>query len=104
MAKTFDTNATIATWAQLVEAQSAGAQWCSAGFTTDNKAGYPTQSAMEGCGMSVGVVNYNIDGSTKLNVNVYGINPIKSYANCSNNKVCVLPFNPTKWSRWDTTI
>ena len=103
-------DATVATTAQLTTAQQQGAQWCGAGWVSDSTtdAPYPMQTAIAGCGNSVGVQQYgtgwlpNTD-STGANKSGNG-NPATAMAgvNCYGKKPAqgtqdVNPFNTTSW-------
>ena len=72
--------ASVATSAQLSNAQSLGAEWCSAGWVSDSlTAQYPMQSSQPGCG-SAGINNYITatsanDTNTSASVNCFGTKP-----------------------------
>ena len=51
--KSFDSNAELATYDQVLEAQKAGAQWCSAGWMIDGRGAFPMQGTYPGCGESL---------------------------------------------------
>jgi hypothetical protein len=72
--------ASVATSAQLSNAQSLGAEWCSAGWVSDSlTAQYPMQSSKPGCG-DAGVNSYITatsanDTNTSASVNCFGTKP-----------------------------
>jgi len=72
-----DYGADLATYEDLVAAQQAGAQWCSAGWVTNNDPNgknvlYPMQEALDGCGNAIGVNGW---GGGFGAANCYGIKP-----------------------------
>lgn len=71
--KTFDSNAELATYDQVVASQKAGSQWCSNGWMADGKSGFPMQGVFPGCGEA----NVNIWGADtkKANIIAYGVKP-----------------------------
>jgi hypothetical protein len=110
VARTFDSNATIATSEQIAEAYSLGAQWCSTGWDSGGLRKFPMQVVAPGCGDVAGV---QLWGPPDLvaNVTVYGVKPTQKQVEESETKLKVLPFylpatsitdpKPMKWSRWD---
>ena len=72
--------ASVATSAQLSNAQSLGAEWCSAGWVSDSLTGkFPMQSSKPGCG-DAGVNSYITatsanDTNTSASVNCFGTKP-----------------------------
>jgi hypothetical protein len=123
-------NAELATYEQVVESHSRGAEWCSYGWTVGGMALYPTQentwkklqqeSAVDKktrCGRP-GINGGYFDTNMKFGVNCYGTKP-----NCNNRKypipltsdadneminkfkkdsakIKVDPFNRNGWSMW----
>lgn len=93
-------NAEVATYEQVVEAHSRGAEWCGYGWTVGGMALYPTQentwkklqqeTSIEKktrCGRP-GINGGYFDTNMKFGVNCYGTKP-----NCNNRKYPI-PFNP----------
>ena len=123
-------DAQLATYEQVQEAYSKGAEWCGYGWTQGGFALYPTQEETwkflqqdddsrkrKSCGR-VGVNGGYFDLNTKFGVNCYGVKP-----ECDNNKypiplgnkdrhktnefkkdmghIKVSPFNRSGWSMWN---
>ncbi len=92
--------ATVATTAQLNEAQTYGADWCFTAWVSDNNTSmYPiTTSIQGGCGNgSTGLIQYNT-GNGMAGVNCYGSKPtIDSYPINT-----ILPFSQTAWDQPST--
>ena len=87
-------NATVATYAQLQDAQVNGADWCSAGWVSDRAySSYPiTTSISTNCGGGgAGIKDHSLTAS--VGVNCYGVKP-------SEGTIGVNPFNATKYSRY----
>ena len=81
-------NGTLASYAQLSEAQINGADWCSTGWVSDkDRPQYPiTTSTGQGCGNgSTGIMEY-LPPSNMAAVNCYGVKPVQGAHN-------ILPFN-----------
>lgn len=87
-------NAQLATYIQLQDAQTDGAQWCSGGYVTDGNSYYPMQVATSGCGSKVGIVSYG-NGGTVAGATCYGIKPPSGSAN-----IALWSSNTGKWSKW----
>ena len=92
---------TLATPAQLQEAQKSGAQWCSSGWLSDKSQQYPMQAAVQGCGNRAGII---ADSLAKSGATIYGPKPTKDkYKDCYDSKnppdqPCITNFSPTKFS------
>ena len=88
--------AKVASKAQLVAAQAAGADWCSTGWVSDNgeKAIYPiTTSTMGGCGNGrSGIIEWT-PPSKLAGVHCYGVKPQQG------KHPEVLPWSGTTWSQ-----
>lgn len=71
--------ATLATMAQLTQAQQQGADWCSTGWLADGPPSYPiTTSTETGCGNgSTGIMSYNPGAA---NANCWGKKPLTPIA------------------------
>jgi hypothetical protein len=88
--------AQVATSAQVYQAQSQGADWCSTGWVADNaSAMYPTNvTTGPGCG-GPGVQIWT-SSSGRAAVNCYGVKPPPGTQD-------VMPFNPASWSNVGTS-
>ena len=109
----------LATYSQLSDAYSAGADWCVEGWIVDDRAGlstsgqiiiaFPIQTPRTMCASAPGVQLPGIPGGDpKMHVNVYGIKPAKSSVKGTDcgittdgTEVAICPFSPTKWSIFD---
>jgi hypothetical protein len=70
--------ASLATNAQLTAAKNAGAQWCAAGWTSDDGIEYPMQSTVTGCG-NAGINNNGTTGTA--GATCYGVKPPEGTVN-----------------------
>ena len=88
--------ATVATRAQLEEAQANGADWCFSGWIKDSSNGqWPiTTSVIGGCGGRQGIIEWTPDNQ-KAGVNCYGPKP----AIQSVSEGVIKPFNSTNWDQ-----
>lgn len=70
--------ARVASFAELTQAQQAGADWCATGWVSDSsKASYPiTTSLMGGCALTPGISTWT-PGNGKAGTNCIGIKPPK---------------------------
>jgi hypothetical protein len=110
--KLFDSNAELATYDQVLEAQKAGAQWCSSGWMNDGRGAFPMQGTYPGCGISS--VNIWTPDSKKANIIAYGVKPneedVRKMRVEKKLSYWILPFyqpvsgdtKPRKWSQYDT--
>lgn len=100
--------ATIASVAQINDAQKKGASWCDAGWDADGQPLIPSDgsySAGSGCS-TAGVIQFN--GPPPYGANLYGVKPAQSkFPNTctgtgsgAGGAPCVLPFNNAKWSQY----
>lgn len=94
-------NGVLATSVQLQDAQTAGADWCAAGWLSDTVgAAWPTNTSLQtGCGNGTPQVMHWTPASNLAGVHVYGVKPTKTATLPSG--YIVYPFNATKWSRYD---
>jgi hypothetical protein len=97
---------TLATRAQLAEAQRAGADWCSTGWVADDsQASYPiTTSTGQGCGNGgTGIINWT-PSSNKAAINCFGFKPdstaVAAFPVLREMWSGILPFNRSKYSRY----
>lgn len=83
-------NGRLASRDELLDAHKKGADWCSAGWVSDNtpEAWYPINTPRQGCSESSNVRGFVLE---KAGINCYGVKPKEGTAN-------ILPFNQTKWS------
>lgn len=98
--------ATLATRAQLAEAQRAGADWCSTGWVADDsQASYPiTTSTWQGCGNGrAGIVQYT-PPSNKAGINCFGLKPARENVTKDPYMIQrgsgILNFNQSAYSRY----
>lgn len=85
--------ASVATSAQVAQAQQQGADWCSTGWVADsNTPMYPiTTSTQDGCGNgATGVMQY-LPPSNTAGVNCYGVKPAQGTPD-------ILAFNQSAWT------
>jgi len=88
--KVYDSNARLATYSELEQANRAGADWCSTGWVSDkDTAHYPIIVPRSGCSNSPGIQTY-LPPSGKAGVNCYGIKPAQTRD--------LAPFNSFYWS------
>jgi len=105
--------ARVATYAELKEAQQNHANWCSAGWVSDQGDGnafYPiTYQLEEGCGNGKsGVMDWIGDDhwfggrgkGYKAGVNCFGNKPDETSANALVAPQSILPYNKNQWSRY----
>jgi len=79
----------VATIAQLTQAQQNGAQWCSAGWVSDDSiARYPMNSAITGCGR-IGINTFSVPSNGGADVNCFGVRPSVPFTGD-----VILPFSP----------
>jgi hypothetical protein len=93
--------AKVATREQVVQAQYAGADWCSTGWVQDESSAlYPiTTTLLNGCGGGTSGIKYYTPTSKKAGINCYGVKPGKG-----DNKAGQLrPWKPDQWSRYGGT-
>ena len=85
----------LASTAQVSEAFTRGADWCSWGYTSDNVA-FPNQRPREGCSLKseVAILADKSWNNGRYGANCYGVKPVKGTAN-------ILAFNDGKWSDLD---
>ncbi len=87
--------ATVATTAQLADAQRAGADWCFSGWVADGGGKWPiTTSPIGGCGGRQGVIEWTPD-SGKAGVNCYGPKPRPTDVATG----VIKPFNGDMWDQ-----
>jgi hypothetical protein len=90
--------ATVATTAQLSDAQRAGADWCFSGWVSDADGKWPiTTSAVPGCG-TIGVNSWtwrDANGVPKAGVNCYGPKPSPTEVATG----IIKPFNGDMWDQ-----
>lgn len=85
----------VATTAQLADAQKAGADWCFSGWVSDGGGKWPiTTSPISGCGGRQGVIEWTPD-SGKAGVNCYGPKPRPNEVATG----VIKPFNGDLWDQ-----
>jgi hypothetical protein len=86
--------ASVATTAQLEEAQKNGADWCFSGWVTEGTGKWPiTTSAVNGCGGRQGIIEWT--PGDKAGVNCYGPKPDITTVKQGE----ILPFNGDSWEQ-----
>ena len=85
--------ASVATTAQLTDAQSKGADWCFSGWVAEGSGKWPiTTSIVGGCGGRAGIIEWTPDGG-RAGVTCYGPKPHIEDVPAGT----MLPFNGTTW-------
>ncbi len=84
--------ATVATTAQLQEAQQKGADWCFSGWVTEGSGKWPiTLNPISGCGDRQGIIEWT--PGERAGVNCYGPKPSPESSLSDN----IFPFNANSW-------
>ena len=88
--------ATVATTAQLEEAQRNGANWCTSGWVAERQGKWPiTTAVVGGCGGRTGIIEWT--PGARAGVNCYGPKPDIEDPAALNGTI--LPFNDQMWSQ-----
>jgi len=92
-AKCAQLGATVATSAQLAEAQRNGADWCSSGWVAEGRGEWPiTLNPVPGCGGTPGIIGWT--PGERAGVNCYGPKPDINDKSAQG----VMPFNEQMWN------